>query len=70
MLTRHFGEVAWYLVEKKTIDDLLIGQIQRDLVNDATSSVPLRSTVSQFLHPDGRVVQGAKKQVLRDYSNI
>lgn len=29
--TRHFGGMAWYFVNKKKIDGLLIDQIQRDL---------------------------------------
>ncbi|XP_023368835.1 28S ribosomal protein S22, mitochondrial isoform X2 [Otolemur garnettii] len=29
--TRHFGGMAWYFVNKKNIDGLLIDQIQRDL---------------------------------------
>lgn len=29
--TRHFGGMAWYFVNRKKIDGLLIDQIQRDL---------------------------------------
>ncbi|XP_030729231.1 small ribosomal subunit protein mS22 isoform X2 [Globicephala melas] len=56
--TRHFGGMAWYFVNKKKIDGLLIDQIQRDLVDDATSLVQLY----HILHPDGQSAQEAKKQ--------
>ncbi|XP_020925191.1 28S ribosomal protein S22, mitochondrial isoform X1 [Sus scrofa] len=56
--TRHFGGMAWYFVNKKKIDGLLIDQIQRDLVSDATSLVHLY----HILHPDGQSAQEAKKQ--------
>ncbi|XP_020035764.2 small ribosomal subunit protein mS22 isoform X2 [Castor canadensis] len=56
--TRHFGGMAWYFVNKKRIDGLLIDQIQRDLVDDATSLVHLY----HMLHPDGRSAQEAKEQ--------
>ncbi|XP_066889792.1 small ribosomal subunit protein mS22 isoform X1 [Kogia breviceps] len=56
--TRHFGGMAWYFVNKKKIDGLLIDQIQRDLVDDATSLVQLY----HILHPDGRSAQEAKEQ--------
>ncbi|XP_021492254.1 small ribosomal subunit protein mS22 [Meriones unguiculatus] len=56
--TRHFGGMAWYLVNKKKIDGLLIDQIQRDLIDDATSLVRLY----HMLHPDGQSAQEAKEQ--------
>ncbi|KAM7064184.1 small ribosomal subunit protein mS22 [Molossus nigricans] len=56
--TRHFGGMAWYFVNKKKIDGLLIDQIQRDLVDDATSLVQLY----HILHPDGPSAQEAKEQ--------
>ncbi|XP_069861607.1 small ribosomal subunit protein mS22 isoform X1 [Dipodomys merriami] len=56
--TRHFGGMAWYFVNKKMIDGLLIDQIQRDLVDDATSLVQLY----HMLHPDGQSAQEAKEQ--------
>ncbi|KAM4821341.1 small ribosomal subunit protein mS22 isoform 2-T2 [Thomomys bottae] len=56
--TRHFGGMAWYFVNKKTIDGLLIDQIQRDLVDDATSLVQLY----HMLHPDGQSAREAKEQ--------
>ncbi|XP_028614738.1 28S ribosomal protein S22, mitochondrial [Grammomys surdaster] len=56
--TRHFGGMAWYFVNKKKIDGLLIDQIQRDLVDDATSLVQLY----HMLHPDGQSAQEAKEQ--------
>ncbi|XP_037381789.1 28S ribosomal protein S22, mitochondrial [Talpa occidentalis] len=56
--TRHFGGMAWYFVNKKKIDGLLIDQIQRDLVEDATSLVQLY----HILHPDGQSAQAAKEQ--------
>ncbi|ELK33202.1 28S ribosomal protein S22, mitochondrial [Myotis davidii] len=56
--TRHFGGMAWYFVNKKKIDGLLIDQIQRDLVEDATSLVQLY----HILHPDGQSAQEAKEQ--------
>ncbi|KAM8895445.1 LOW QUALITY PROTEIN: small ribosomal subunit protein mS22-like [Lycaon pictus] len=56
--TRHFGGMAWYFVNKKKIDGLLIDQIQRDLVDDATSLVQLY----HILHPDGQSAQEAKEQ--------
>ncbi|XP_012580333.1 PREDICTED: 28S ribosomal protein S22, mitochondrial [Condylura cristata] len=56
--TRHFGGMAWYFVNKKNIDGLLIDQIQRDLVEDAISLVQLYHTV----HPGGQSAQEAKKQ--------
>ncbi|XP_048190547.1 28S ribosomal protein S22, mitochondrial [Perognathus longimembris pacificus] len=56
--TRHFGGMAWYFVNKKTIDGLLIDQIQRDLLDDATSLVQLY----HMLHPDGQSAREAKEQ--------
>ncbi|MXQ82356.1 hypothetical protein E5288_WYG011033 [Bos mutus] len=56
--TRHFGGMAWYFVNKKKIDGLLIDQIQRDLVDDAASLVQLY----HILHPDGQSAQEAKEQ--------
>ncbi|XP_006846718.1 PREDICTED: 28S ribosomal protein S22, mitochondrial [Chrysochloris asiatica] len=56
--TRHFGGMAWYFVNKKRIDGLLIDQIQRDLVEDATSLVQLYHLV----HPAGQSAQEAKAQ--------
>ncbi|XP_015342480.1 28S ribosomal protein S22, mitochondrial isoform X2 [Marmota marmota marmota] len=56
--TRHFGGMAWYFVNKKKIDGLLIDQIQRDLLDDATSLVQLY----HMLHPDGQSAQEAKEQ--------
>uniref|UniRef100_A0A8C2NSB3 Mitochondrial ribosomal protein S22 n=1 Tax=Capra hircus TaxID=9925 RepID=A0A8C2NSB3_CAPHI len=56
--TRHFGGMAWYFVNKKKIDGLLIDQIQRDLADDATSLVQLY----HILHPDGQSAQEAKEQ--------
>ncbi|XP_012604593.1 small ribosomal subunit protein mS22 isoform X2 [Microcebus murinus] len=56
--TRHFGGMAWYFVNKKKIDGLLIDQIQRDLIDDATSLVQLY----HLLHPDGQSAQEAKDQ--------
>ncbi|KAG8511443.1 LOW QUALITY PROTEIN: 28S ribosomal protein S22, mitochondrial, partial [Galemys pyrenaicus] len=56
--TRHFGGMAWYFVNKKMIDGLLIDQIQRDLVEDATSLVQLY----HIIHPDGQSAQEAKNQ--------
>ncbi|XP_076986370.1 small ribosomal subunit protein mS22 isoform X3 [Tamandua tetradactyla] len=56
--TRHFGGMVWYLVNKKKIDGLLIDQIQRDLVDDATSLVQLY----HMLHPDGQSAQEAKEK--------
>ncbi|XP_042521634.1 28S ribosomal protein S22, mitochondrial isoform X1 [Dipodomys spectabilis] len=56
--TRHFGGMAWYFVNKKMIDGLLIDQIQRDLVDDATSLVQLY----HMLHPDGQSAREAKEQ--------
>ncbi|KAM5291845.1 small ribosomal subunit protein mS22 [Ctenodactylus gundi] len=56
--TRHFGGMAWYFVNKKRIDGLLIDQLQRDLADDATSLVQLY----HMLHPDGQSAQEAKEQ--------
>nr|XP_044998691.1 28S ribosomal protein S22, mitochondrial-like [Jaculus jaculus] len=56
--TRHFGGIAWYFPNKKKIDGLLVDQIQRDLINDATSLVQLY----HMLHPDGQSAQEAKEQ--------
>nr|XP_025737313.1 28S ribosomal protein S22, mitochondrial isoform X1 [Callorhinus ursinus] len=56
--TRHFGGMAWYFVNRKKIDGLLIDQIQRDLVDDATSLIQLY----HLLHPDGQSAQEAKEQ--------
>ncbi|KFO32760.1 28S ribosomal protein S22, mitochondrial isoform X1 [Fukomys damarensis] len=56
--TRHFGGMAWYFVNKKRIDGLLIDQIQRDLADDATSLVQLY----HMLHPDGPSAQEAREQ--------
>ncbi|XP_005366746.1 28S ribosomal protein S22, mitochondrial [Microtus ochrogaster] len=59
--TRHFGGMAWYFVNKKKIDGLLIDQIQRDLIDDATSLVQLY----HMLHPDGQSAQEAKEQAAK-----
>ncbi|XP_007534137.1 small ribosomal subunit protein mS22-like [Erinaceus europaeus] len=56
--TRHFGGMAWYFLNKKKIDGLLIDQIQRDLTEDATSLVQLY----HLLPPDGRSAQEARAQ--------
>ncbi|XP_075402958.1 small ribosomal subunit protein mS22 isoform X2 [Tenrec ecaudatus] len=56
--TRHFGGMAWYFVNKKKIDGLLVDQIQRDLVDDAASLVQLYHMV----HPGGQSAQEAKEQ--------
>ncbi|KAM9187398.1 small ribosomal subunit protein mS22 isoform 1-T1 [Dugong dugon] len=56
--TRHFGGMAWYFVHEKKIDGLLIDQIQRYLVDDATSLVQLYHMV----HPEGLSAQEAKEQ--------
>ncbi|XP_023394563.1 small ribosomal subunit protein mS22 isoform X1 [Loxodonta africana] len=56
--TRHFGGMAWYFINEKKIDGLLIDQIQRDLVDDATSLVQLYHMV----HPEGQSAQEAKEQ--------
>nr|XP_001495392.3 28S ribosomal protein S22, mitochondrial isoform X1 [Equus caballus] len=56
--TRHFGGMAWYFVNKKRIDGLLIDQIQRDLVDDASSLVQLY----HILYPDSQSAQEAKEQ--------
>uniref|UniRef100_A0A8C9AEI2 Mitochondrial ribosomal protein S22 n=1 Tax=Prolemur simus TaxID=1328070 RepID=A0A8C9AEI2_PROSS len=56
--TRHFGGMAWYFVNKRKIDGLLIDQIQRDLIDDATSLVHLY----HLLHPDGQSALEAKDQ--------
>ncbi|XP_044522609.1 28S ribosomal protein S22, mitochondrial [Gracilinanus agilis] len=56
--TRHFGGMVWYLVNQKKIDGLLIDQIQRDLMDDATSLVILY----HMLHPHGHSAKQAKEQ--------
>eukprot|EP00074_Homo_sapiens_P058465 XP_006713766.1 28S ribosomal protein S22, mitochondrial isoform X2 [Homo sapiens] len=56
--TRYFGGMVWYFVNNKKIDGLLIDQIQRDLIDDATNLVQLY----HVLHPDGQSAQGAKDQ--------
>ncbi|XP_017503966.2 small ribosomal subunit protein mS22 isoform X1 [Manis javanica] len=56
--TRHFGGMAWYFVNKKKIDGLLIDQIKRDLVDDATSLIQLY----HILYPEGQSAQEAKEQ--------
>ncbi|XP_010365059.2 28S ribosomal protein S22, mitochondrial isoform X1 [Rhinopithecus roxellana] len=56
--TRYFGGMVWYFVNNKKIDGLLIDQIQRDLIDDATSLVQLY----HILHPDGQSAQEAKDQ--------
>ncbi|KAM9037142.1 28S ribosomal protein S22, mitochondrial [Sarcophilus harrisii] len=56
--TRHFGGMVWYLVNKKNIDGLLIDQIQKDLMDDATNLVILY----HMLHPNGHSAKQAKEQ--------
>uniref|UniRef100_A0A8C5LB45 Mitochondrial ribosomal protein S22 n=1 Tax=Jaculus jaculus TaxID=51337 RepID=A0A8C5LB45_JACJA len=56
--TRHFGGMAWYFVNNKKIDGLLVDQIQRDLIEDATSLVQLY----HMLHPNGQSAREAKEQ--------
>uniref|UniRef100_A0A2K6ABZ3 Mitochondrial ribosomal protein S22 n=1 Tax=Mandrillus leucophaeus TaxID=9568 RepID=A0A2K6ABZ3_MANLE len=56
--TRYFGGMVWYFVNNKKIDGLLIDQIQRDLIDDATSLVQLY----HILHPDGQSAREDKDQ--------
>ncbi|XP_019388636.1 PREDICTED: 28S ribosomal protein S22, mitochondrial isoform X2 [Crocodylus porosus] len=58
--TRHFGGMAWYLVNKKTTDGLLMDMIQRDLLDDATSLI----TLYHMLHPECQSAKEAKEQEL------
>ncbi|XP_040860152.1 28S ribosomal protein S22, mitochondrial [Ochotona curzoniae] len=64
--TRHFGGMAWYLVNEKRIDGLLVDQIQRDLVDDAVSLVRLYHMV----HADGHSAREAHAQAAQGVSLI
>lgn len=56
--TRHFGGLAWYLVNNRRVDGLLIDMLQRDLFQDAVSLVSL----FHMVHPHSPSAQEALVQ--------
>ncbi|KAL0973386.1 hypothetical protein UPYG_G00202780 [Umbra pygmaea] len=53
--TRHFGGLAWYLVNARRVDGLIIDMLQKDLLQDAVSMVGLFNMV----HPNSESAQEA-----------
>ncbi|XP_056139961.1 28S ribosomal protein S22, mitochondrial [Lampris incognitus] len=56
--TRHFGGMAWYLINAHRVDGLLVDMLQRELLQDAVSLVSLFNMV----HPHSESAQEANSQ--------
>jgi len=56
--TRHFGGLAWYLVNNRRVDGLIIDMLQRELLQDAVSLVSL----FHMVHPHSDSAQEASSQ--------
>lgn len=55
--TRHFGGMAWYLVNNRRVDGLIIDMLQRELFQDAVSVVSL----FHMVHPHSESAQEASR---------
>ncbi|XP_054884830.1 28S ribosomal protein S22, mitochondrial [Poeciliopsis prolifica] len=68
--TRHFGGLAWYLVNARRVDGLIVDMLRRDMLQDAISLVSL----FYMVHPHSESAQEAASQqatgidLLRIYS--
>ncbi|KAM3874961.1 small ribosomal subunit protein mS22 [Diretmus argenteus] len=56
--TRHFGGMAWYLVNARRVDGLIVDMLQRQLLQDAVSLVSL----FHMVHPHSESAQEATSQ--------
>lgn len=56
--TRHFGGMAWYLVNNRRVDGLLIDMLQRELFQDAVGVVSL----FHMVHPHSESAQEASRE--------
>ncbi|KAM4628195.1 small ribosomal subunit protein mS22 [Polymixia lowei] len=56
--TRHFGGMAWYLVNARRVDGLIVDMLKRDLLQDAVSLVSL----FHMVHPHSESAQEANSQ--------
>lgn len=56
--TRHFGGMAWYLVNARRVDGLLVDMLRRELLQDAVSLVSL----FHMIHPHSESAQEAASQ--------
>ncbi|XP_019717100.1 small ribosomal subunit protein mS22 [Hippocampus comes] len=56
--TRHFGGMAWYLVNARRIDGLIVDMLKKELVEDAVSLVSL----FHLVHPHSESAQEASKR--------
>ncbi|XP_019950630.2 small ribosomal subunit protein mS22 [Paralichthys olivaceus] len=56
--TRHFGGMAWYLVNARRVDGLIVDMLKRELFKDAVSLVSL----FHMVHPNSESAQEAASQ--------
>ncbi|XP_042270776.1 28S ribosomal protein S22, mitochondrial [Thunnus maccoyii] len=56
--TRHFGGMAWYLVNARRVDGLVVDMLKRELIQDAVSLVSL----FHMIHPHSESAQEAASQ--------
>ncbi|XP_019905220.1 28S ribosomal protein S22, mitochondrial isoform X2 [Esox lucius] len=56
--TRHFGGMAWFLVNTRTVDGLIVDMLQKDLLQDAVSLVGLFNMV----HPHSETAKESSSQ--------
>ncbi|XP_041664469.1 28S ribosomal protein S22, mitochondrial [Cheilinus undulatus] len=56
--TRHFGGMAWYLLNTRRVDGLIVDMLKRELVQDALSLVSL----FHMVHPHSESAQEAADQ--------
>ncbi|RVE64386.1 hypothetical protein OJAV_G00125360 [Oryzias javanicus] len=56
--TRHFGGMAWYLVNSRRLDGLVVDMLKRELLDDAVSLVSL----FHMVHPHSQSAQEAASQ--------
>lgn len=56
--TRHFGGMAWYLLNARRVDGLIVDMVKRELLQDAVSLVSL----FHMVHPHSESAQEAASQ--------
>lgn len=56
--TRHFGGLAWYLVNARRVDGLVVDMLKKELLQDALSLVSL----FHLVHPHSESAQEASSQ--------
>ncbi|XP_035536155.1 28S ribosomal protein S22, mitochondrial [Morone saxatilis] len=56
--TRHFGGMAWYLLNARRVDGLILDMLKKELFQDAVSLVSLFNMV----HPDSESAQEADRE--------